>query len=95
MALGGQLPAAASEYRRRGLPFLRPVVAWENHVADSGWLRLGWRRSRRFCAQLAYDYDPQVQRVAHRFALVGFAGLLAVKHGIFLISPGTSSEAFL
>ena len=30
--------------------------------------------------------DPQVQRVARRFALVGSAGLLAVKHDILLIS---------
>jgi uncharacterized protein (DUF927 family) len=31
--------------------------------------------------------DPQVQRVARRFALVGSAGFLAVKHDILLISP--------
>jgi uncharacterized protein (DUF927 family) len=74
---------AKSNYGHAGRAFLRAIVKDRKAILEKAQEQVDWFISRL----IAPEDDPQVQRVARRFAVLGSAGLLAAKHNILLISP--------
>lgn len=80
--------AARRAYGTAGIAFVEQLVCQKELVAKEGRQFID-----RFVGEVARDCDGQVQRAAKRFALVAFAGELAIRWGILPFEEGAAVAA--
>lgn len=80
--------AARRAYGAAGIAFVEQLVCQKELVAKEGRQFID-----RFVGEVARDCDGQVQRAAKRFALVAFAGELAIRWGILPFELGAAVAA--